>query len=128
MMRRVLESLASTLSRAVLTGPRGSALREVRLTFVIAIAAFLYALQTKADFWVQLLLGIGVVVAFALNCGSFVYLLLNNPDALRSEPFTIDKMRIEKGLIGDTNSGFAQVEAEAIEVKALPDGSQTEER
>lgn len=38
--------------------------------------------------------------------GAYIYLLLRDPDALRSEEFSLNKMALEKGLVGDSTHGF----------------------
>jgi hypothetical protein len=52
----------------------------------------------------SLLGAVGVVLVVFL--AAYVFLLIKNPDALRSEEFSLSKMALEKGLIGDTTSGF----------------------
>jgi hypothetical protein len=48
-------------------------------------------------------------IAVLLFCGTYVYLVLHDIDALRSEQFTLEKMRLEKGVLGDSLSGFREV-------------------
>lgn len=40
---------------------------------------------------------------------SYIIYALKNPDALRSEKYTLSKMAIEKNLIGDDISGLIEV-------------------
>ncbi len=44
-----------------------------------------------------------IVVTFT---SSYLFLLRHNVEALRSENFTLEKLRIDRGLLGDTSTGF----------------------
>jgi hypothetical protein len=55
---------------------------------------------------VSLVISIAMVLMVFLV--AYGYLLLKNPDALRSENFTLSKLAIEKGLVGDNISGLHQ--------------------
>jgi hypothetical protein len=50
---------------------------------------------------------LGVTVATYLI--SYVIYAIKNPDALRSEKYTLSKMAIEKNLIGDSTAGLIEV-------------------
>jgi hypothetical protein len=65
------------------------------------------------------MLGVLCIVAFAIEAFAFLFLLFRDRDALRSERFAIAKMSIEKGVYGDTLSGFVEV-ASGDPPKALP--------
>ncbi len=59
-----------------------------------------------ASQWVTF--GLAVCLAFTVFVFLFVFtfLVVKSPDLLRSESFTIQKMAMEKGLIGDNNKGM----------------------
>ncbi|MBS0374920.1 MAG: hypothetical protein JSR73_10075 [Proteobacteria bacterium] len=67
--------------------------------------------------WLQIALGLSWVATVIVGLGSFIYLLVNDRDALRSESFTLGKMAIERGLLGDDRSGMKLT-------KLLPDASE----
>lgn len=77
-----------------------------------------------------LLVVMGIIDAalFLMFAVFFVMFALKNPDALRSESYTLSKMAMEKGLFGDHAAGVRRVE-DAPEVTApvalpLKEGSQ----
>ena len=90
------------------------------MMLALVIAALLSSIPLNAPDWVLILLGVSSVVVLVLEVVVYVYLLFNDPDALRSERFTIEKMRIERGLMGDTVSGFSRVRAADAIGKVLP--------
>jgi hypothetical protein len=51
--------------------------------------------------------------------GSFALCLLNNPDALRSEKYVLNKLAIEHRLFGDSNTGVSEIDSsESTEIEA----------
>jgi hypothetical protein len=120
-MRRIVEWF-SNVAAASVRGSRSTALKDLCWLVAIVLAALLAASGAGApDYVVKLLAGAAGLVIL-LTCGTYVYLLVKNPDALRSESYTLEKMRIEieKGMIGDTTSGFAQVRPGSDTRPALP--------
>ena len=62
-------------------------------------------------FWLAIWLTIMLAVIFCLGVAVFffvyIYCLINDRDSLRSEKFTIQKLAIEKGIMGDDVTGIA---------------------
>lgn len=46
-----------------------------------------------------------LVVAILIFFFAYIYCLFTDKDAIRSEKYSIQKMAIEKGIFGDSNSG-----------------------
>lgn len=59
-------------------------------------------------------LGILIAITVCIYLISFVYFALKDPDALRSERFTLEKMAINKGIVGDDTTGI--IDAKAAEL------------
>lgn len=55
-----------------------------------------------------------LILVLLLFLSSYVYFMRTNPDALRSEQFSLSKLAIEKGLIGDTLSGLHPASASLV--------------
>jgi hypothetical protein len=60
----------------------------------------------EAPSWLLISVGLALAVVLVVFLGAYLYLLLRNPDALRSEHFSLSKMAIEKGLVGDNVQGL----------------------
>jgi hypothetical protein len=99
------EQMNAALSRSDILRP---------LTWLVGL--FLFAtiglVASAAPQW--MLIGAGSVLGATvlLYLGAYIYCLICNPDALRSERYSIQKMAIEHGLLGDSDAGqFTRKEA-----------------
>jgi hypothetical protein len=92
------EQMNATLSRSDVLKP----LAWLIGILALSIALFLYA---KAPGWLVATLGVSFIVAIFLYFACYLYCLMNDRDALRSEKYSINKMAIEHGVYGDNNSG-----------------------
>ena len=122
----MIDQVVAALTRSAASGSRSTALQDLRWFCGMSLAALIGASYFSAPEWALIALASLSGAAFLLALGSFVYLLKTNPDALRSEHFTIEKMRIERGLLGDTSIGFRQA-AEESDVLRLPAGQTDDE-
>ena len=93
-------------SQANARGARSTALHALQWAIGLLLSGTAVLVFANAPSW--LLIGVGVALALVLLVflGAYIYLLSRNPDALRSEQFSLSKMAIEKGLIGDNVSGL----------------------
>jgi hypothetical protein len=53
-----------------------------------------------------MLFAIMTVVTFILFIGAYIYCLFNDREALRSETYSIQKLAIERGFVGDSATGI----------------------
>ena len=51
---------------------------------------------------------IGAIIAYVL---AYIYLLFHDRDALRSEKYSLQKLAIERGLVGDSDMGTIDMDA-----------------
>lgn len=70
-----------------------------------------------APVWMPIAAGILAGAFAALYISGYVYFGLRQPDALRSENYTLRKMAIERGLRGDSSNGL---EADVQVVSGMP--------
>lgn len=71
---------------------------------------FLGALKLSAPTWILITGVILFVLIFGLFAFAYCYCLIKNPDALRSEKYSIQKIALEKGYIGDSIKGMVKNE------------------
>lgn len=89
---------------------RSDVLRVLVWPILILLLGLLSALAAGAPKWVLLGLG-GFAAAFLLiYLVSFVALLIYDRDALRTEKYNLQKMAIEHGLLGDSDTGLMRRE------------------
>ena len=111
----------SILQQATSHGARSTALNPLAWALAIVLSSLAFISRVTAlPAWVLILLGscAGVlVVAFLI---AYFILLFKDPDALRSERFTLSKMALEKSVTGDSLVGFSNAELVGQEVLNIP--------
>jgi len=72
--------------------------------------ALIGATKFESPTFVIVILTILLSAAVILAGCAYVYLLKNDRDALRSESFTLQKIALERGLIGDNAAGLVDID------------------
>jgi len=92
------------------------------------VAAEIAAVKVMAPFWMDLIFAFFITLTGLLYLGTFVYCLLKGKDdLLRSESYSIQRLAIEKGMIGDSRVGLFSPSALGESVStdnALPSGDE----
>ena len=112
----MIEQVFAALSRSSAAGSRKTALAPFQWLLALILSALLVASsQTGLENGpvVTLLLWFAGIT-FGMTCLAALYLLFKRPDFLRSERFSIEKLMIERGIVGDTMSGFSRVEIQPV--------------
>lgn len=102
-MHRFMQGFSSHASAK---GARSTALHSLQWALGLLLAAIPPTVWSGAPAWLFAALIVAVVLVLLVFLGAYIYLLTRNPDALRSEEFSLSKMAMEKGLVGDTTFGF----------------------
>jgi hypothetical protein len=90
---------------------RTSVLNPLQWTLAILLLGLFGAFEAKAPQWMSVGIGIcsfGVVLLLGV---AYVFFMFRNPDALRSEGFSLQKLALEKGLVGDNLHGLKTIDA-----------------
>jgi hypothetical protein len=105
-------------------------INPLQWTFVISLAALLFSLPFHPPLWLLIFFASVVGVVVLLLIASYLFFMFTNPDALRSEKYSLVKTAIEKRLVGDSLTGLREVieTFEGTEFKALPSTSTGEIR
>jgi hypothetical protein len=101
--------IESLLNQASIGQSRTSVLNPIQWFVAILLSGFCIALIVHAPTWFTVLVGVGVGLAFALFFGAYIYFCKKDPDALRSENYSLTKLAIEKRFLGDSNVGLQLV-------------------
>ncbi|ENG7518035.1 hypothetical protein ABVD55_001180 [Vibrio harveyi] len=75
----------------------------------------------ETDRWLLILLATLTVVSVILYVFAYIYFMFKNPDALRSEKFNIEKMAIQKGIVGDSQLGVIEQNSASNDIEANED-------
>ena len=89
-------------------GARSSVLHSLHVAIGLTFGGFMVSIWLDSPKWVLQFLGLILALLFLLYICSYIYLIRTDKDALRSESFTLSKMAIEKGLVGDDLTGLIQ--------------------
>ncbi len=99
--------MQSFFSRSDAKGTRSTALHSLQWALGLMLAALPTSIYVKAPDWILIALCSAIGVVLLVFLSAYIYFLFRNPDALRSEQFTLSKMAIEKGLVGDSVTGIS---------------------
>lgn len=97
--------IKALLSQSDASGSRSTILKPLIWLIGVLLGVFLTLIFAEADLWLHIIIILLIVAAIGLYFYVYYYCLRHNPDALRSESFTIRKLQIEKGIFGDSNTG-----------------------
>lgn len=100
------EQMTATLSRS-------DVLRPLAWIVGLLLLALVGMTATKADYVVQITILVLAVLSAVIYLAAYIFCLAVDRDALRSEKYSLHKMALEQGLIGDSNVGV--IEAEDLE-------------
>jgi len=98
------------LEQASAKGSKSTILQPLGWMMAICISATFSAGLFSPVPWVTILFAVFSALTMALYLYAYLYSLYKNPDALRSESYTIQKLAIEKGFVGDDTSGTIPIE------------------
>lgn len=93
------------LQQASHDGARSTVLKPLAVLISILLSAILLSFYIKAPAWLGITLMVLMVSIFILFVGAYIYFMRVDPDALRSEKYSLQKMQIEKGIFGDDMTG-----------------------
>jgi len=113
-------------AQAAARGTRSSALRPIDWLLLLQLGSLLGSLYLDAANWIVIFFVFSSALSFSLYLFTYVYLLFKDRDALRSETYSLHKLAIEKGLIGDSISGLIEEEKVQLLPKKRSDESENE--
>lgn len=119
-----IQLIKAFLEQATAHGSRSTILRPLAWLIAICASACLAGVEFNAPSWIILLFGASAGLGIALYLVSYIYCLAKGKeDLLRSETYSIQKLAIEKGFVGDSLAGVFRVEPD--EEPLLTDGKGT---
>jgi len=121
------EQIAAFLEQASAQGSRSTVLRPLGWLLSICAAGLLGAVSLKAPLWVAILFATGTGLSIALYLAAYCFCPYKDRDALRSETYSIRKLAIEKGFIGDSLRGVVTVRGESEYKLITAPGAETPE-
>ncbi|MDE0087611.1 MAG: hypothetical protein OXU23_17950 [Candidatus Poribacteria bacterium] len=102
--------LHSFFSEASAKGAKSTALQSLHWVIGMLLTSIPIMAWVDAPSWILIAISSAFGLVLVTFIGAYIFLLIKNPDALRSESYTLSKMAIERGLIGDSLSGLREEE------------------
>lgn len=101
-----ITGIRELLSRSDASGSKSTILKPLTWFLALIIGGILTLLKFGSPIWLTIMLA--VIFAQELLYSFCLHILFDNDrDSLRSEKFTIQKLAIEKGIMGDDVTGIA---------------------
>ena len=113
-----LNLIKAFLEQASAKGTKATVLKPLAWMMSILIAASLSAFYFDVPQWLGVLFSIFASLTMLLYLIAYLYCLFTDKEALRSETYSIQKLAIEKGFVGDSISGQLSPPAQNI-VRAI---------
>jgi len=107
-----MASIRALLQQASAEGSRSTALKPLGwlVGMLCAASIALFSFSNPIPPWVGITFVALTTVAVAGYLIAYFYLMIKDRDALRSERYSIQKLAIEKGIVGDDISGVLQID------------------
>jgi len=99
------------LQQAILKGNKSTVLKPLRWLIGLSFSATLILAVSDSATWLLIVFMSLSVISVILFIFAYVFCLLKSPENLRSEKYTIQKMAIERGIIGDDIVGQIEIES-----------------
>lgn len=103
-----MEIIKELLQKSDASGSKSTILKPLSWFISIIIIGLILAINNEAPNWIIILFAIILSILVIVFIGSYIYCLIYDKDAIRSEKFSIQKLAIEKGLIGDNLIGIIE--------------------
>jgi hypothetical protein len=89
-------------------GARSTALHALQWGLGLFLTGIPAAIWAGAPQWLLVFFAFALGAILITFLGSYIYLLMKDRDCLRSEHFSLSKMALERGLMGDDITGLIE--------------------
>ncbi len=123
-----MKAIQSLLQLAHIGRARSSVINPLQWTLVLLVFGLLTVLVARGPAWILEFFVVLIGLIILLLIVAYTYFMIKNPDALRSETFSLAKTALEKQVVGDSLSGLRQVVdiMDASEARLLGPGNHEE--
>lgn len=103
-------SMRDLLAQASSKGSKSTILKPLAWMLGICVTSTLTAAKLGLPLWISILFSTFSAITMLLYLVAYLYCLVKDRDALRSETYSIQKMVVERGFVGDDISGSLPVD------------------
>jgi len=113
--------------RSDASGSKSTILKPLTWLISILLGAVILLQKVSAPSWLIIFLVSIVGLTILIFFFSYIFCLFKNPEALRSEKYSIQKLAIEKGIYGDDINGTYKLNSEN-KTKEIDASNQSEKK
>ncbi len=117
--------IRALFQQMVETGSKSTILKQLGVALSMLLSATILAFYLHLPLLLGIVFAVFTGITLALYLFTHTYCLLKNPELLRSEKHSIQKLAIEKGFVGDSLQGIFEVKN--VTGLSLPDARAEEE-
>lgn len=92
--------------RSDASGSRSTILKPLTWFLSLFVGGLILVIKIEAPTWTVILLAVVLCIGIGIFIFTYIFCLFKDRDALRSEKYSIQKMAIEKGIVGDNITGI----------------------
>jgi hypothetical protein len=120
------DQFLQTLQQALQRNAKSTVLKSLGWLIALLLPATIFASRYGTDKWLVVMFAVLDCLAILVYIAAYIFFALKDPEQLRSEKYSIQKMAIQHGIIGDDISGFIKI----TKVGGVPllDNSSTDEK
>jgi hypothetical protein len=107
---RMFDEIKSWFQLAEIGQSRSSITNPLQWMVVILLGGVILGTVIHLPPWLIESLVVLLILVLAVFLYSYLFFMHTKPDVLRSEHFHLSKMRIERGLVGDSLTGLTKAE------------------
>ena len=100
-----IKLIQALLQQAIAEGSRSTALKSLGWLLAMLLPSTLLSAWEQSPAWLTAFLAVVSGVAFTVYIAAFLYLLIHDRDALRSETYSLRKMALQQGSAEDSLAG-----------------------
>lgn len=98
------------LEQATAKGSRSTVLKPLYVMMAVCIAGIFTSFHFSFPVWSSYFFAFFAFVTMSVYVAAYIFCLIKHPDALRSETYSIQKLAIQKGFVGDDITGVVPIE------------------
>lgn len=110
----------ATLQQALSTQSKSTVLKPLAWLIALTLTASVAMYRFSLPGWLAGTVGVLCILSIVLYIVAYIFFALTDKDSLRSERYSIQKLAIEKGFVGDDTRGYMPVKSINGKILAAP--------